>query len=429
MKRINGKIWLAGAVSLALIVLLSAFVWAWHRVSAMPFLDRKLIAIESDDWGMTGIRDAEAYASLSVRGVRVDESPWSAYTLETTEDLDRLFTLLQGHRDALNGPAVFTANFILTNPDYHQIASSGFQEYHYIPVRYGLPGRWQRKHLFPKYMDGIQKKVFYPAFHGREHFNADLWLGLLQHNDPTAHALFGEEVVFGCRDLWRKIQGPYFVPPDGFRDSLAQLAVISDGIRLFREMFGFAPRSTIAPGYLWNRMTEKIWAAHGIEIIQAGNRQHMGVSPGGITLRGPERPMGAVNRDNLMYLARNVDFEPWRYDMPLSQYMNEIDYLLGLGSPVVISTHSINYISGIRIHPDAHLAKLDSLLSHILQRHPDILFVHDGQLGDALRRGEFTHSSGERVHVNRKSSAAQRIRAAGIYLTHLFQKRIQRRIY
>jgi len=57
--------------------------------------NRKIIVIESDDWGCIRMPSKEVYNSLIVKGYPVDKLPYLKYdSLETKNDFDALFDVL-----------------------------------------------------------------------------------------------------------------------------------------------------------------------------------------------------------------------------------------------------------------------------------------------------------------------------------------------
>jgi len=412
-------------IVLLAIIPAAKFLEIYNRTRHTFLCDKILIVIQSDDWGMCGVRDQETYDYLIEKGFALDEDPWGVYSLETAEDLQKLYNVMGKHHDSGGNPPIMTCNFILTNPDYSAIESSGFQVYKTITIAEGLPDQWPIYNLFPAYKTGITNGFIYPGYHGREHFNSDEWLNLLRKNDRAAKALFKKQMTFGYAALWEKIYGEYFISPDTFRPYTAQQEVIQDGVRLFKNIFGFSPLTTGAPGYLWNDDTEKIWYENGIRIIQAGNRQHMGISAHGKILRGRERTMGEKNDLNMIYLTRNFDFEPWLFPRDLQSYLDEIELLVQTGEPVVISSHSINYISRLKNYRDRTLPIFDKLLGAIEDRYTDVYYITDAQLAQAINEGSFETRNNKTVQIHKKSGFIHIFSASLRMIVYKIKQRIQ----
>jgi len=92
----------------------------WHT-------DRRIIVIESDDWGSIRMPNKQAYNLLLSKGIRVDSCPYNRYdSLASEEDLSMLFEVLDRFRDINGNPPILTANCVLVNPDFKRISESGF---------------------------------------------------------------------------------------------------------------------------------------------------------------------------------------------------------------------------------------------------------------------------------------------------------------
>src|SRR5690606_9193586 len=86
---------------------------------------RKIVVIESDDWGSIRMPSKEAYNTFLADGIRVDQNPYSRYdSLATPQDLEALFETLQSVKDKNENPAVLTANTIVANPNFEKIKES-----------------------------------------------------------------------------------------------------------------------------------------------------------------------------------------------------------------------------------------------------------------------------------------------------------------
>ena len=137
--------------------------------------DKHILVFESDDWGMCGIRDQEGLDALDNNGYSSKKINRAYYTLETAEDIEKLYAVLLNHKDSLGNHPVFTMNFVLTNPDFKKISDSQFKEYFYIKLSDGLPDLWKRRNLFKTYLKGINLGIVYPGYHGKNHINHNTW--------------------------------------------------------------------------------------------------------------------------------------------------------------------------------------------------------------------------------------------------------------
>ncbi len=94
--------------------------------------DRKIVVIESDDWGSIRMPSKDTYYSLLKLGIPVNKCHYNRFdSLATEEDLTALFDVLTRHKDHKGNYPVFTANCVVANPDFEKIKASDFKEYHY----------------------------------------------------------------------------------------------------------------------------------------------------------------------------------------------------------------------------------------------------------------------------------------------------------
>ena len=93
---------------------------------------RKIVVIESDDWGSIRTKDKKAYDSMLKLGLNVDSNFFTRFdSLESDDDLERLFNLLTSFKDINGRHPVFTPMCIVANPDFERIKESDFNIYFY----------------------------------------------------------------------------------------------------------------------------------------------------------------------------------------------------------------------------------------------------------------------------------------------------------
>ena len=149
--------------------------------------NRKIVVIESDDWGTLRTPNKDVYSHLTSKYA---DSMWpetydKVDNLANKEDLEALFDTLLSVEDSKDHPAVLTANTIVGNPDFERIKESGFKEYYWEPFTDTLKRYPTHTGTYECWKDGIAKEVFIPQYHGREHLNVCCWLDLLQRDYPV----------------------------------------------------------------------------------------------------------------------------------------------------------------------------------------------------------------------------------------------------
>jgi hypothetical protein len=139
--------------------------------------NRKIIVIESDDWGSIRMPNKEIRDAFQESGYNFYSSPYCKYdTLENSEDLTLLFNLLRQYKDKNGSHPVFTADTVVANPDFKAIKKSGYMEYSYEPFTETLKTYYPDENVFEIWEQGMRDGVFRPQYHGREHLNIPLWL-------------------------------------------------------------------------------------------------------------------------------------------------------------------------------------------------------------------------------------------------------------
>jgi hypothetical protein len=352
---------------------------------AREFLfERPLVILQSDDWGRVGVRDQEGYEQLRTAGIRLGENPYDFYTLETTEDVLELRDLLKRHRDSTGRSACLVMNFLLANLDFSRLDASG-SAIRLLPLAKGLPGGWKRPGLFESYREGIADGIFYPALHGLTHFCVLAAEQALLRNEDRAALL---------RKLW-KAETPYIYwrmpwigyeynnperPQAGFLSAESQQELIQRATGNFASFFSKTPLSACAPGYRANRDTHAAWAKSGLRVTQNGSGS-------------PLNPH--MDEHELLNLYRTIDIEPSQRDLPIEKYMQLAKGCFDRGMPAIVSIHSINFHSTLKDFRTPTLQVLDQFLSALETSYPNLLYVHDGDLYDIVRRGRFRGSRGQ----------------------------------
>lgn len=333
---------------------------------------RPVVVIQSDDWGRVGAPCAEAISELRKAGYPVGDSPWDYYGLETKTDLGALGDVLHAHKDTNGKSAVMTAVFVMANADLCGMRAEGYAHFRAVPVAEGYPAPWNEPTLIDEYARLVRLGVFWPALHGYTHFNPRLMLSIarestergqrlraIHERDVPYLASLTPEFNFALLDRSEE--------EDKFVGGEEQEKWIENGVRLFDKTFGYGPTSTCAPGYRFNDVTCALWRQAGITVVHtAGGRF------------GPYH--------GVWLTPRNVHFEPVLNANALGDAFAAAEKAFRRGEPIVIGTHSINYIS-------RHLGKsalgreqLGRLLSKLCSRYPNLRFSHETELYDSWAR-------------------------------------------
>ena len=350
----------------------------------------KIVVFESDDWGSIRMPSRKVFNLLTLKGLNVtggDSVRYNLYdTLASPEDLNALFELLASFKDKNKNPCVFTAICVVANPDFQKIKENDFKEYFYEPFTKTLTRYYQNDKSFELWKNGIEKRIFIPQFHGREHLNVAEWMRALQQHD--------QETLLGFEQgVWGFVRKPLngssvsyqaafdFFEPD---DITIQAKSIKDGLALFQEIFGYMAKFFVPPNGPFNNSLEKVAAECGIKYMSASKIQ---IEPKG---NGKRRTvfhyLGQQNMHNQRYIVRNCFFEPGQIGKDwVNSCLSEIEMAFRWNKPAIISSHRVNYIGAHdKVNRDIGLNQLNILLKTILKKWPDVEFMTSDQLGDLI---------------------------------------------
>lgn len=355
--------------------------------------ERKLVIIESDDWGSIRIPSRQVYETLLKAGDKVDSDPFTRYdSLASESDLSLLFDILTKYKDRNGKYPVITANCAVANPDFDKIKASGCRKYYYEPFTETLKKYPEHKRSLELWQQGIEENLFFPQLHCREHMNVIRWMKHLQEGKSDVETAFENRMISTGNSITPVNKYAYM---DAFnydiKEELYTLnAIVKEGTELFKRIFGYSSKSFIASCYIWGNDFEKQLANNGIEYIQGSNVQLLPQKTEGTKTLGKKRHyIGQVNRYNQIYLMRNCRFEPsWNQDFDwVNNCLREIATAFKWNKPATISTHRLNFIGYIdKNNRDKNLKLLSMLLSEIIKTWPTVEFITSVELGEMMRR-------------------------------------------
>lgn len=344
---------------------------------------RHIVVIESDDWGSIRMSSIEAYQRLMAKGVRFSTYGYDQYdTIASPEDLQALFEVCDSVRDKNGRPAIITANCVMANPDFDRIRQSDYREYFYEPITATMGRYYPNTDLISLWKEGLAAKVFRPQLHGREHVNAQMWLNSLKSDHKGARDAF-DEGVFSI--LVSKEEDPRVKNTTAFKylseeEKPFYEKAISDAVRMFKELLGYAPKSFIAPAFCWDSDIEKALVREGIVTIQGiamhfekGKRQF--------------RKMGQKTNAGLVNLVRNASWEPTqeRGKDVNGICMKQIATAFRWNKPATISVHRLNFIGALyKENREQNVKLFKELLTDIIKSWPDVEFMSSDELGELI---------------------------------------------
>ena len=353
--------------------------------------DRKIIVIESDDWGSIRMPSKQVYNELLANGYPVDKLSYLKYdALESNSDLELLFEVLTSYKDSKWNHPVITANTIMTNPDFIKIRESGFRHYYYELFTETLKRYPEHDRVYKLYKRGIQQRIFYPQLHGLEHLNVNRWMRAIQNENSNARVAF--ENGFYDMSVSHTV-----ITKDSFIDALSpanaeELVDQGDRLRkaseLFYKVFGYKSITFIAPCYIWRPELESTFQNIGIKDIQSGPYQ---LIPDFGRLNNNRKKFhytGELNKFSQTYTVRNCFFEPSsniKKDM-INSCLKQIETAFKNQKPAIISSHRINFIGYLDVdNRDINLNLFGNLLSKILKKWPEVEFLTSEELARMIK--------------------------------------------
>jgi hypothetical protein len=351
---------------------------------------RKIIVIESDDWGSIMMPSKKAYESLKRAGLNVGKGGESRYnqydTLASSTDLDALFEVLNSVKDKNKHSAKFTALSLVANPDFQKIVDNNFEEYYYEYFTETL-SRYNQSNVLQTWKEGINANIFYPEFHGREHLNVQLWLRALQQKDKHTRIAFDHGMWgFNRGASLKGYQAAFDL--EFLSDVHEQHNIIEDGLNIFKKLHGYQARFFVPPNGPINNQLEETAADKGVKFMSSPKIQAEVWGEGRI--KKHFRYLGKKNKHQQIYITRNAFFEPTGSNKDEIDYcINDISLAFKFKKPAVISSHRVNYIGVLDENNRTNsLHQLKILLSNIVQNWPDVEFMTSTELGDIISQSK-----------------------------------------
>tara|TARA_B100000925_G_scaffold171416_1_gene129113 strand:+ start:14395 stop:15534 length:1140 start_codon:yes stop_codon:yes gene_type:complete len=342
-------------------------------------VDKKIVVIESDDWGSIRTSSKESYNTLLKNGFKLNNSPYSKDALETNKDLEELYNVLLKFKGSDNNPPVFTANIIMANPDFLKIKEDDFNNYYYENVSETCNTYESSNKVITLWKDGLNNRSFVPQLHAREHVKYWTWLEDLKNLKNEATCTFDLKMC-GLPSKVSPTKTSYYNPPYVSSKEIEKYKInlnvlVGEGISLFEDIFGYKSDTVIAPNCTWTDEIEKIWEKNHIKFIQGGYLQENFDK----NVKHIPHFLGQKSKTtNMHYLVRNCSFEPSYTNNPdqWKKTLKQVDNALKNKFPAIISSHRVNYVGRIDSkNRENGLTQLSKLLNAILKKHPDSIFL------------------------------------------------------
>lgn len=347
---------------------------------------RKLVLIESDDWGSIRMPSRDVFEQLKAEGYHPETDPYLRYdALESDDDLQQLFSILKSVKDSKGNPAVLTANAVVANPDFDKIQAGSFKAYHYEPFTTTLTRYAGREQVYDLWKQGISEGIFVPQYHGREHLHVKRWMDDLAAGNEILHKAF-ERKMISISSMPSSMRFAYMEGMDHRNEAerLAKKDVLETGHSLFQRLTGYGSRTFIANCYIWDNTVEEVLRGEGVVVMQGILNQIKPLGDGKHTL---SKHFMGEKRNGMAYTIRNAFFEPsldpkvnW-----IDETMSRIQTAFRWQKPAIIGSHRLNYIGSIDPqNREKNLGLLKQLLNQITQQWPDVEFISSADLSEII---------------------------------------------
>lgn len=358
--------------------------------------DRKIIVIESDDWGMIRMASSRIQKELRIKGYKIHECPYNSNDrIESDEDIKLLREVLLSVKDKHGNPAKFTLNNVVANPDFRKIKNDKFENYYYETFSETLKKKKDSINVVSLVKQGIGENIFQPQLHGREHINLRLWFERLKSGDPVTIEAFNQKMytihhsgaISGRRDNLDAFGNTTLKG-----DSFDYIKIIKEAQQIFHDTWGFKSTSFIAPCYVWHPSVEKVLKNEGVKYIQGTHVQRVPIDNYSFQVKRKYHYMGQKNKIGQFYLVRNCFFEPAADRIKsniIDKVLNEIKVSFRYKKPAIISSHRVNYIGSLNPeNRSQNLMLLEELLQKIIKLWPDVEFMSSDQLGSLITKNK-----------------------------------------
>lgn len=349
---------------------------------------RKFVIIESDDWGSIRTSCKKAYDAMLDSGLNVDKNYFTRFdSLESNEDLERLFNLLLEFKDSTGRPPVFTPMCLVANPDFDAIQLNNFREYQYQMLTQTITEYPAHDKLLDLWRSGAEDRLFVPALHGREHLNVRRFMkGIKDETNP------GIRIGFYNRSIGASYYKSYPIPehlgafhPETPEEIIELKNIVKDACELFEEAVGYPPTHFIAPNKEGALEVDQALAEKNVKYLTLPKFRRYPV--GNDKFKRQFNWWGKKNKFGQTLIMRNCAFEP--SDPYVKNYadqcLKEIEIAFKWKKPAVISSHRVNYIGFIdQRNADSGLIQLKYLLEKIISKWPEVEFVTSTELGNLI---------------------------------------------
>lgn len=348
-----------------------------------------IVIFESDDWGSIRTSSRENRDKMVSMGYKMGSFSM-VDSIESNDDLSGLYNILSKHKDSCGRNTCFTGVCISGNPNFEKIKEENYQTYFWEEMPETLKRYSGRGKVVSLYKEGIEQKLFKPIFHGREHLNAQRWLRELKEGKNSVIKAFEMGITGLSGGINGELVGDFQAAFDlDTSDDLPFMdTMIREGIATFKKLWGYNPEYFVPTNGPFNNSLQPTLKECGIKYVYGDRIQH---EPLGYGKHARHiHFIGMKNKYGQTIITRNGFFEPsikedGLSNQPVENCLLAIERAFRWNKPAIISSHRLNYIGSIEpSNRDKNLKLLDSLLTQIEKRWPDVEYMSTLDLGKII---------------------------------------------
>ncbi len=350
---------------------------------------RKIVVFSVDDYGNVRMGSKEARRQMQLEGLDTESNRFDKLdALEDAEDLEQLYDSLSSVKDKNGKSAIFTTFSLPANPNFEKIIASNYSEYFFETLSETHQKIKGYENVLELIHEGVEKKLIFPEFHGREHLNIKTFLELLRKKDKEILcAIDNKSYASISSKPFPNISYASAFGFESFSEVENHKKILVDGLNLFEEVYGYRARHFTAPETHAHGSLEELLQKEGIDFIDTDfiKREHQGEG----TYKKSFNYLGKKNRFKQRYILRNCVYEPLLMpNLNWEDYcMKEIEIAFKFNKPANISSHRVNFSGHIESsNRDKGLKGLRGLLKKIVEKWPEVEFMFTREVGDLMNQ-------------------------------------------
>jgi hypothetical protein len=351
---------------------------------------RKLLAFAVDDYGNIRLSSLEARKKLEYNGVNLQSRFDRFDALDTRQDYEELFQVLQSVKDKNGNHAIFTAYALSTNVDFEQSLEKGEFIPENLDITYERLSQEDSSNFegaFPLLKVGISKGLIRPQYHGREHLNVLAFNRLLLDKNPDLINNLELKSLAG-------VPNHQDIPHVRFNEAFSlwetneietHKTIIEDGLNRFHKVYGYKPTTFTPPAMLIHPELYPFVEEIGIQAIDKPRAHQIHLGNG--KYQKESNRLGIQKGLKHVTIVRNCMFEPNSKNIDWVDFtFNQIKAAFFWGKPAIVSSHRVNFCGHIDpANRRKGLEILKALLQKVVKTWPEVEFVSVDELTNIIK--------------------------------------------